>query len=153
MVDQKIRYIANQLGVKFYARDCLVSCGWNGKTIATICNGEIVSDSDLIHELAHWFISKPNRRKLYNYGLGNSPDDLHGKQLEEDKNLDIDHEECLASCLGILIEKKLGYDWSQTYMDHNWDFQLELSSFDDYENELKDMGIVIDDMGVPRYRS
>lgn len=134
---------------------------WNGKdnTIRSDC------DSNAIHDLAHFIVSPLERRYLPNFGLGSCPEDSN---LAESTQLVISNkasqeEEELASCLGILFEKKLKLQilslkhkdkltdklepilvdsWKQTYYYHNWNDTSDKVTFSGTIKRLQDMGIV-----------
>lgn len=63
----------------------------------------------LAHEIAHWLLATPRRRKLPDFGLDN------GKNYAEH-----DREENLASLLSILIEREVGADWMSTAIGVEW---------------------------------
>jgi len=77
------------------------------------------TDSNFLHELAHWQVSAPERRSLPNFGLGSCPDEHISTDMIV-KQSQANEEEKLASCLGILWERKLGLNWVDTYFDHYW---------------------------------
>ena len=114
MVDQRVKTLARRMGVKLWRRDTVDGPHWNGKTVALLNDGQEISASDTIHELAHWFVS--DRRSEVNFGLGSSPED-HGPTVMV---MGAQDEELLASAVGILIEKRLGMDWKSTAEIHNW---------------------------------
>lgn len=78
---------------------------WNGRELRDyeLDNGE------LAHELGHWLVAAPSRRKRPEYGLN---------------KLSIaysDTEEELASILGIAVEFHINGDWKMTWREHYWD--------------------------------
>ena len=95
---------------------------WNGRTIAVLHgSGEQRSDSDLIHDIAHYMLCPAKRRSKPEFGLGDNPD-IECKHADELlPTADAQAEEEQASLLGILIEKQLGLDWQVTWSNHMWD--------------------------------
>lgn len=66
--------------------------------------------SDFAHEIGHWLVAEPQRRRSRYFGLDTRYSNPSDDQREEE----------LASALGILIEKALGMDWRATLDHHNW---------------------------------
>lgn len=88
---------------------------WDGENM--ILRAE--SFEGLCHELAHFQVSSPARRKLVGFGLGSEPEarshvvtPLHYKIALR--------EEGRASLLGIYWVHHLGADWEDNLFDHNW---------------------------------
>lgn len=78
------------------------------------------NNSNALHEVAHYLVAHPERRNVVNYGLGACPDECNlGIKCTVHYN-EMIHEEGLASCLGILYEKKFDMDWVATYHEHSW---------------------------------
>jgi len=116
-MDPKVRRVARLMGVRLWKRDTRKGPHWNGKTVALLRNDQYIGDSNTIHELAHWAVSE--RRDVENFGLGYSPEDLGDRDtviISEDN----DHEEAVASALGIAMECRLGMDWKDTFREHSW---------------------------------
>jgi len=126
-MDRKIRQLARKWGTKIRKRSCS-GYAFNGKNIALLVDSEVPdpkrrTDSNLIHDIAHYAVCAPERRTLPEFGLGESPDSSkcpprpkikltwNQAQLEEE----------LASTLGIWWERELGLDWRKTFKEHHWD--------------------------------
>lgn len=93
---------------------------FDGKTIATAKR----SDSDIIHDLAHWDMATIKMRSVVNFGLGPSPDD----QLTSPRIIpprQAAKEESAASLLGIYYEWILRLDWRDTFLTHGWEYDGE----------------------------
>lgn len=130
MID-KIKQLAKKHGTKISSRTCYKDCAFNGKTIALYEDGTTRgvqyrkrrSDSNLIHDIAHFVVAAPERKVMPEFGLGPSPDSgvvfvpmadgMTGQESQE--------EEELASALGIYWERELGLDWRDTFEYHSWD--------------------------------
>lgn len=121
---RKIRQLARKWGTSIRKRSCR-DYAFNGKTIAELdCDSlKRRTDSNLIHDIAHFVVAAPERRTIPEFGLGDSPDTLRfmtprisgmtGKMAQQ--------EEELASALGIWWEREFGLDWRKTLRDHCWD--------------------------------
>lgn len=90
--------------------------GYNGDGLM-----KATSYSNAIHEIAHYLCASESRRSRINYGLGRGPDDGPGKQsqpkLSRENSI---KEEQQASFLGILMERYLGMEWTETFVEHSW---------------------------------
>lgn len=92
---------------------------WDGRAIR-------VRDSEasvVIHEVAHYQVSAPARRPLFDFGLGAGPES--GLKAEADAVWCLpgarrDVEEGLASLLGILWEAELGHPAILALLEQNW---------------------------------
>lgn len=77
----------------------------------------------LIHEVAHWLVAPPERRRLIDFGLGAGPES--GRAEEADRAIAVDREsqireEALASLLGILWEVELAQPALLAFLEQNW---------------------------------
>jgi hypothetical protein len=77
----------------------------------------------LIHEVAHFQLAPPSRRRVVDFGLGAGPET--GRRAEADTAASIfglarDREEGMASLLGILWEVELGQPGLASFLDQNW---------------------------------
>lgn len=82
-------------------------------------------ESDVAHEIAHWLVAAPSRRKRRNYGLGWAYIGLGTSMVVSQETSDAEEE--MASALEILIERCLGLDWKRTFDDHQWNAKDFLS--------------------------
>lgn len=76
--------------------------------------------SDSLHDIAHWLLCSAHRRRLPEFGLGGGVD---GRSRPADRVVSAElavREEGLASLLGMLMERRLGWDWRETFEEHNW---------------------------------
>lgn len=109
------RMVADEVGVKLSRRR--PGLQWNGASIAT--GGQDVAN--VIHDIAHWIVCPRRRRMTVEFGLGAGPDTSGVRVRATVIGKKADHEECLASLLGIAIEWGLGEEWRHTVSDHSWD--------------------------------
>jgi hypothetical protein len=91
---------------------------WDGQAIRALSEPCV-----LLHEIAHWQISPPPRRALYDFGLGAGPET--GRRAEADAARVADfatqeREEAMASLLGILWEAELGQPAVLAFAEQNW---------------------------------
>ncbi len=123
---------------------------WDGSAVRVGCEPSVV-----IHEVAHLQCASPERRGVYDFGLGAGPET--GRRAEADAAASIfgverDREEALASLLGILWEVALGQPGILAFLEQNW-----LEGGDRPENRthfLKNLGLLwrhglLDAAGLP----
>ena len=91
---------------------------WDGQAVRIRCEPSVV-----IHEVAHLQCAAPNRRTVYDFGLGAGPET--GRRAEADAvasvfGVERDQEEALASLLGILWEVELDQPAILAFLEQNW---------------------------------
>lgn len=91
---------------------------WDGRAVRVGCEPSVV-----IHEVAHLQCASPDRRSVYDFGLGAGPET--GRRAEADAvasifGIERDQEEALASLLGILWEVALGQPGILAFLEQNW---------------------------------
>lgn len=112
----EIKSLAQKLGLRLSPRNPSDSVMWNGVDIAI--HG--LSDSNILHEIAHWQLSIPERRILEDYGLGPGPESGESpKQTVSDEESQLEEER--ASLLGIAYEAFFGLDFQKTLYCHYWE--------------------------------
>jgi hypothetical protein len=85
----------------------------------------------ILHEIAHFLLAPPERRRLPDFGLGPGPDTTERETAERAaivKLLERDADEAAASLLGILWEAALGQPALASFLDQNWLEGLERSA-------------------------
>src|SRR5258708_17123103 len=85
----------------------------------------------ILHEIAHFVLAPPERRRLIDFGLGPGPDTVARKAAERAAVVafaERDAEEAEASLLGILWEAALGHPALASFLDQNWLEGLERSA-------------------------
>jgi hypothetical protein len=92
--------------------------GWNGEALRSDTEAYV-----LLHEVAHFQLATPERRKRIDFGLGAGPES--GDRAAADAaacvfGLDREREESRASLLGILWEVELGQPALASFLDQNW---------------------------------
>lgn len=106
--------LCKSYGLRLTLCDDCPDVGYDGK-------GRIqaTSVSNALHDLAHYFVAAKYRRRVVNFGLGQSPDDLSGaERLVTDNYAYAEEEE--ASLLGILMEREAGMPFIETWDTHGW---------------------------------
>ena len=77
----------------------------------------------ILHEVAHFLLAPPKRRRLADFGLGPGPDTTARDKAERAAILPIlerEADEAAASLLGILWEAALGQPALASFLDQNW---------------------------------
>jgi len=103
----------------------------------------------ILHEVAHFVLAPPERRRLVDFGLGPGPDTRDRAAAEAAAVLPLDRreaDEAAASLLGILWEAALGQPALASFLDQNWLEGLDRSAaphFTAVLRELKDRALVI----------
>jgi hypothetical protein len=92
--------------------------GWDGRALASRTEAYV-----LLHEIAHYQLASPERRRRIEFGLGPGPDtgdcpraERHSLRLGQQS----EREEAMASLLGILWEVELGQPALASFLDQNW---------------------------------
>jgi hypothetical protein len=92
--------------------------GWDGRIMRSGTEAYV-----LLHEIAHWQLAGPRRRRAYEFGLGPGPETGHRAAAERATlltGLTREREEAMASLLGILWEVQLGQPALASFLDQNW---------------------------------
>lgn len=110
--------LAHSLGIATLDEEPARAFSWDGRCIRTRSEPSVV-----VHEIAHWLVCPPERRGLYDFGLGAGPET--GRRAEADAVACVDDEtrqteEALASLLGILWEVELGQPALLAFLEQNW---------------------------------
>jgi hypothetical protein len=91
---------------------------WDGQRLRSDTEAYV-----LIHEVAHFQLASPARRRVVDFGLGAGPDT--GERASADAAMCVfglarETEEAMASLLGVLWEVELGQPGLASFLDHNW---------------------------------
>jgi hypothetical protein len=124
---------------------------WDGRVLRTDSEAWVI-----LHEVAHWLIAPPARRRRRDFGLGAGPETGRKDEADADRSVDEPQrarEEAQASLLGILWEAALGQPAIHAFLEQNWLEGWERSSAADYftaiVDDLHGLGL-IDADGRPR---
>jgi hypothetical protein len=136
--------LAKGIGIGICDEDPAAAYSWDGHVIRTRSEASVV-----FHEIAHWQIAAPERRGLYDFGLGAGPETGHVDQANRAVCVDFatkEKEENLASLLGILWEAEFNEPAILAFAEQNW---LELAErpytrthFAVHLDELKARGLI-----------
>jgi hypothetical protein len=139
--------LAATLGIETLDEDPAAAFSWDGRYIRTRSEPSVV-----IHEVAHWQLCAPERRPLYDFGLGAGPESGRIEEadavmaLSEEEGQD---EEGLTSLLGILWEAELGQPALLAFLEQNWlegyDRPATALHFDWMLTRLRTGGFIDDD--------
>jgi hypothetical protein len=110
--------LAARFGMGLRPGSPAASYGWDGRAARLKTEAYV-----LLHEVAHYQLAPPARRRRIDFGLGPGPETgargaaeraagLHGVERER--------EEAMASLLGILWEVELGQPALASFLDQNW---------------------------------
>lgn len=110
--------LAAQFGMGILPGSPLLGFGWDGVALRADTEAYV-----LLHEVAHFQLASPARRRMLDFGLGAGPES--GRRHVADaaaavSGLDRDREEAMASLLGILWEVELGHPALASFIDQNW---------------------------------
>jgi hypothetical protein len=92
--------------------------GWDGRALRRATEAYV-----LLHEVAHFQLAAPARRRLPDFGLGAGPETGARASAERAARLNgvaREREEAKASLLGILWEVELGQPALASFLDQNW---------------------------------
>jgi hypothetical protein len=101
----------------------------------------------ILHEVAHFVLAPPERRRLIDFGLGPGPDTRERIAAEHAAVLPLlerEADETAASLLGILWEAALDQPALASFLDQNWLEGLERSAaghFSDVFGQLRRHGL------------
>jgi hypothetical protein len=91
---------------------------WDGSALRTDTEAYV-----LLHEVAHFQLAAPGRRRIVDFGLGAGPET--GNRDAADRvarlfGIEREREEAMASLLGILWEADFGHPALASFLDQNW---------------------------------
>jgi NACalpha-BTF3-like transcription factor len=146
---QKLKKIAKNLGIQTKQVPKINTVMYDGKTILYTHFGNSKATkhqrmiSNLAHELAHYLVASPERRKEIDFGLGPGPE-----SEKETKNLlgsnKSSKEESEASLLGMIIENHVGHNpLSYTFQAHSWDSFQSVKDIPKYLISLEKKKLIV----------
>jgi hypothetical protein len=117
---------AGRHGVPVHPPDSRPAFNWDGTALDGDTEAYVV-----LHEVAHFALAPPERRRLFDFGLGPGPDTRDRAAAERALALPLlerEAEEAEASLLGILWEAALDQPALASFLDQNWLEGLERSA-------------------------
>jgi hypothetical protein len=118
--------IARDLGMGIHPDEASPPHNWDG----TALNGNTEAYV-ILHEIAHFVLAPPARRRLVDFGLGPGPDTLDSDAAVRAAVLSPlarEEDEAAASLLGIIWEARLAQPALASFLDQNWLEGLERSA-------------------------
>jgi hypothetical protein len=91
---------------------------WDGAVLRTRSEPWVV-----LHEIGHWLLCPPSRRRLPDFGLGAGPESGLRDAADAARCVDDDirqEDEVLSSLLGILLQAELGQAAILAFLEQNW---------------------------------
>jgi hypothetical protein len=110
--------IARRRGIRIHPAGTACRFNWDGRALDGDTEAYVI-----LHEVAHWLLASPARRRLVDFGLGPGPDTRDRGAAEQAALLPPlarERDEAVASLLGILWEAALGQPALASFLDQNW---------------------------------
>ncbi|HZB91281.1 MAG TPA: hypothetical protein VE397_07565 [Stellaceae bacterium] len=110
--------LARRFGMGVRAGSPTLDVSWDGAALRADTEAYV-----LLHEVAHFQLASPERRRCTDFGLGPGPetgDRAAAVRAASLFGLAAEREEAMASLLGILWEASLGHPALASFLDQNW---------------------------------
>jgi hypothetical protein len=143
--------LAHACSMPIHAPDTRSLFNWDGTAMNAACEAYVI-----LHEVAHFMLAPPERRRLVEFGLGPGPDTIDRASAERAailSTVERDEDEAAASLLGILWEAQLAQPALTSFLDQNWLEGLDRSAaahFTAVHRTLRRRGLL--SMPLPRRR-
>jgi hypothetical protein len=118
--------LAEHFGMPVHPSGTRPGFNWDGAALDGDTEAYVV-----LHEIAHFVLAPPERRRLVDFGLGPGPDTRERTAAESAAVIPLlgrEADEAEASLLGILWEASLGQPALASFLDQNWLEGLERSA-------------------------
>jgi hypothetical protein len=118
--------VAAHFGVPVHPPGTRLGFNWDGRALDSDTEAYVI-----LHEVAHFVLAPPERRRLIDFGLGPGPDTRERAAAADAAVLpqtEREADEAEASLLGILWEAELGHPALASFLDQNWLEGLERSA-------------------------
>jgi hypothetical protein len=118
--------LARSCGIEIHPPELPCPFNWDGTALNGASEAYVI-----LHEIAHFMLAPPERRRLVEFGLGPGPDTVDRAAAERAAILSPlarDEDETAASLLGILWEARLAQPALASFLDQNWLEGLERSA-------------------------
>ena len=142
---QQALRVAAHFGVPVHRPSARRGFNWDGAALDGNTEAYVI-----LHEIAHFVLAPPERRRLVDFGLGPGPDTHERTAAEAAAVLPLierEADEAEASLLGILWEAALGQPALASFLDQNWLEGLDRSAaahFTDVLARLRRRGVLDD---------
>ena len=110
--------LAHAFGMATHPEGMACLYNWDGAALNGATEAYVV-----LHEIAHFALAPPERRRLIDFGLGPGPDTIDRDAATSAAVLSPlarDRDEAAASLLGIIWEAQLGQPALASFLDQNW---------------------------------
>jgi hypothetical protein len=110
--------LARSFGMEVHPEETPCRFNWDGTALNGATEAYVI-----LHEIAHFVLAPPERRRLVDFGLGPGPDTLDREAAEGAAVLSPlarEEDEAAASLLGIVWEAELGQPALASFLDQNW---------------------------------
>jgi hypothetical protein len=110
--------IARAFGMAVYPEGTPRPHNWDGTALNGATEAYVI-----LHEIAHFVLAPPERRRLVDFGLGPGPDTRDREAAMKAAVLPPlarEEDEAAASLLGIVWEARLGQPALASFLDQNW---------------------------------
>jgi len=110
--------IAEHFGIPVHPPGTRPGFNWDGTALDGNTEAYVI-----LHEIAHFLLAPPERRRLIDFGLGPGPDTRERSAAERATAIPLierEADEAEASLLGILWEAALGHPALASFLDQNW---------------------------------
>jgi hypothetical protein len=110
--------LARTFGMAIHPEGTLCPHNWDGTAL-----NEATEAFVILHEIAHFALAQPERRRLIDFGLGPGPDTIDRDAATSAAVLSSvarEEDEARASLLGIIWEAQLGQPALASFLDQNW---------------------------------
>src|SRR5579884_932994 len=123
---QEALAMARRFGMGVHPPGTPAAFNWDGAALDGATEAYVI-----LHEIAHFVLAPPERRRLVDFGLGPGPDTSDRGAAERARAVTLaegDADEAAASLLGISWEAALGHPALASFLDQNWLEGLERSA-------------------------
>src|SRR5271169_491434 len=110
--------LARALGMAIHSEGTTCRFNWDGAALHGATEAYVI-----LHEVAHFALAPPERRRLVEFGLGAGPDTLDrdtAKRAAVLSPLEREADEAEASLFGIVWEAALAQPALASFLDQNW---------------------------------
>jgi hypothetical protein len=110
--------LAESIGMGLLPGSPALDFSWNGSALRSGTEAYVV-----LHEVAHFQLASPERRRVVDFGLGAGPETSQRDLADHAAlvfGLAREAEEAAASLLGVLWEVEMGQPGLASFLDQNW---------------------------------
>jgi hypothetical protein len=110
--------MARRYGIRIHPEGAKPGFNWDGHALDGDTEAYVI-----LHEIAHFVLAPPERRRLIDFGLGPGPDTTDRAAAERAAVVPLcerEEDEAAASLLGILWEAALAQPALASFLDQNW---------------------------------